>query len=97
MVAPGHAYSGTGRRAYVPNNAAGNEAAKYLMKAFRNGKTFQVGTSVTNGTKNTVVWAGIHHKTNLYARRLRCTCPHPPPHTHTHTRAQRRRQIAEIL
>jgi deltex-like protein len=23
----------------------------------------QVGTSVTNGTENTVVWAGIHHKT----------------------------------
>ena len=25
-----------------------------------------MGTSVTTGRKNTVVWNGIHHKTNLY-------------------------------
>ena len=28
---------------------------------------FQVGTSVTNGTPNCVVWAGIHHKTSTGA------------------------------
>lgn len=25
-----------------------------------------VGTSLTTGRKNTVVWAGIHHKTNTH-------------------------------
>jgi deltex len=25
---------------------------------------FVIGTSVTNGTTNTVVWGGIHHKTS---------------------------------
>ena len=28
--------------------------------------SFTVGTSLTTGKKNTVVWAGIHHKTSLY-------------------------------
>ena len=28
--------------------------------------TFTVGTSVTTGRKNTVVWNGIHHKTSLF-------------------------------
>ena len=28
--------------------------------------TFVVGTSITTGRKNTVVWNGIHHKTSLY-------------------------------
>ncbi len=27
--------------------------------------TFSVGTSLTSGQKNTVVWAGVHHKTSL--------------------------------
>ena len=34
--------------------------------AFQRKLTFLVGTSVTTGRKNTVVWSGIHHKTNTH-------------------------------
>ena len=37
-----------------------------LIKAFERRLTFIVGTSVTTGQTNVVVWSGIHHKTNLY-------------------------------
>ena len=36
-----------------------------LKIAFDRKLTFVVGTSVTTGQKNTVVWNGIHHKTSL--------------------------------
>ena len=35
-----------------------------LAECFRRKLTFSVGTSLTNGQENCVVWAGIHHKTN---------------------------------
>lgn len=37
-----------------------------LVKAFERRHTFIVGTSVTTGQTNVVVWAGIHHKTNTH-------------------------------
>ncbi len=37
-----------------------------LIKAFERRHTFIVGTSVTTGQENTVVWSGIHHKTSVY-------------------------------
>jgi deltex-like protein len=37
-----------------------------LIKAFERRWSFIVGTSVTTGQKNCVVWSGIHHKTSLY-------------------------------
>jgi deltex-like protein len=37
-----------------------------LVKAFERRHTFIVGTSVTTGKKDTVVWSGIHHKTNTH-------------------------------
>ncbi len=37
-----------------------------LVKAFERKLTFIVGTSVTTGATDTVVWSGIHHKTNTH-------------------------------
>ena len=62
----GHYFSGTSRRAYLPNNKEGREILALLKIAFDRKLTFVVGTSVTTGQKNTVVWNGIHHKTSLY-------------------------------
>lgn len=35
-----------------------------LVEAFKRRLTFMVGTSVTTGATNQVVWSGIHHKTS---------------------------------
>ena len=61
----GQYFSGTSRRAYLPNNKEGREILALLKIAFDRKLTFVVGTSVTTGQKNTVVWNGIHHKTSL--------------------------------
>jgi len=61
----GRRYSGTSRQAYLPNNPEGNEVFELLRKAFDRKLTFTVGTSVTTGRTDTVVWNGIHHKTNV--------------------------------
>eukprot|EP00349_Pseudokeronopsis_sp_Brazil_P001085 CAMPEP_0202965288 /NCGR_PEP_ID=MMETSP1396-20130829/9314_1 /ASSEMBLY_ACC=CAM_ASM_000872 /TAXON_ID= /ORGANISM="Pseudokeronopsis sp., Strain Brazil" /LENGTH=128 /DNA_ID=CAMNT_0049687957 /DNA_START=804 /DNA_END=1190 /DNA_ORIENTATION=+ len=57
-------YSGTHRTAYVPDTPEGREVIALLVKAFERRHTFIVGTSVTTGQQNCVVWSGIHHKTN---------------------------------
>lgn len=57
-------YYGTSRVAYLPDNKEGNEILALLKKAFDRKLTFTVGTSVTTGQSNTVVWNGIHHKTS---------------------------------
>ena len=64
MQANGVPYSGTSRTAYLPGNEEGIECLGLLILAFQRKLTFIVGTSLTTGKKNTVVWAGIHHKTN---------------------------------
>ena len=56
-------YSGTQRCAYLPINDEGTEILELLKIAFQRRHIFTVGTSVTSGKKNTVVWNGIHHKT----------------------------------
>ena len=61
----GKYYSGTSRTCYLPNNKEGREVLALLKIAFDRKLTFVVGTSVTTGQKNTVVWNGIHHKTSL--------------------------------
>ena len=35
-----------------------------MVTAFQRRLSFTVGTSLTTGATNTVVWAGIHHKTS---------------------------------
>ena len=57
-------YSGTSRTAYLPGTPEGIECLGLLILAFQRKLPFIVGTSLTTGKKNTVVWAGIHHKTN---------------------------------
>ncbi len=56
---------GTARNTYLPDNAEGREILRLLKVAFDRRLTFTVGTSVTTGATNTVVWNGIHHKTNV--------------------------------
>lgn len=38
---------------------------KLLRIAFDRRIPFVIGTSITTGATNTVVWNGIHHKTNM--------------------------------
>ena len=57
-------YSGTSRTAYLPGTPKGIECLGLLILAFQRKLPFIVGTSLTTGKKNTVVWAGIHHKTS---------------------------------
>ena len=61
----GTRYSGTSRTAYLPDNKEGREVLSLLKVGFDRRVIFTVGTSVTTGQTNTVVWGGIHHKTNL--------------------------------
>ena len=62
----GNNYSGTYRTAFLPDNKEGKEILGLLKVCFDRKLTFTVGTSVTTGRKNTTVWNGVHHKTNLY-------------------------------
>ena len=55
---------GTTRIAYLPDCAEGQQLLKRLEYAFTRGLTFTVGTSLTSGATNVVVWGSIHHKTS---------------------------------
>lgn len=50
------------RIAYLPNNAEGKELLELLRIAWDRRICFTIGTSVTNGQENVLVW-NIHHKT----------------------------------
>ena len=65
-VKEGTFFSGCSWTAYLPNNPEGKQILKLLKIAFDRKLTFTVGTSVTTGVENTVVWAGIHHKTDFH-------------------------------
>lgn len=64
------AYRGTSRLAYLPATEEGTEVCLLLMVshahqlAFRRRLTFTVGTSLTTGMSNVVIWNSIHHKTS---------------------------------
>ena len=61
---PGTPYTGTTRVAYLTNNAAGHELWTRWKVAWNRGFLFNVGTSVTSGRTNTVVWStAVPHKT----------------------------------
>jgi len=62
---PGTHYTGTMRVAYLPDNVEGKSVLEKLKIAFQRRLTFTIGTSITSGRSNTVVWNGIHHKTSL--------------------------------
>jgi len=63
---PGQEYAGTTRVCYLPHNERGLRVLEKLKIAFERGLTFTIGTSVTTGRANCVVWNGIHHKTNIH-------------------------------
>ncbi|XP_078684009.1 uncharacterized protein LOC144917640 [Branchiostoma floridae x Branchiostoma belcheri] len=63
---PGKPYTGTSRRAYLPDNTEGREVLRLLQRAFDSRLVFTIGTSVTTGQTDTVVWNDIHHKTSKY-------------------------------
>ena len=58
-------YSGTSRNGYFPNSPEGILLFKMFVLAFERRLPFLVGTSLTTGQQNTVVWAGIHHKSTM--------------------------------
>ena len=60
-------YSANGfpRSAYFPDTNEGNEIVDLLKEAFKRHLVFTIGTSVTTGQTNTLVWNDIHHKTTL--------------------------------
>ena len=60
---PGVPFSGTSRTAYLPLCPEGVSLLKRLKYAFEHGLTFTVGTSLTSGRPNSIVWGSIHHKT----------------------------------
>jgi deltex-like protein len=63
---PGQRYTGTTRRAYLPDNAEGRKVLKLLRKAFDQKLTFTIGRSSTTGSNNVITWNDIHHKTNMH-------------------------------
>ena len=73
----GKKYTGTNRVCYIPNNKIGRILLGLLKIAFDRKLTFIVGTSVTTGKQNTVVWNGIHHKTNLKGGAVNYGYPDP--------------------
>ncbi|XP_043930941.1 E3 ubiquitin-protein ligase DTX3L [Protopterus annectens] len=62
---PGKLYSGTVRKAYLPDSKEGNEILKLLVKAFKQKLIFTIGQSRTTGVTDTVTWNDIHHKTSM--------------------------------
>jgi len=61
---PGSVYYGTSRTAYLPDCPEGRKVLKLLELAFQRQLVFTIGTSVTTGQSDCVIWNGIHHKTS---------------------------------
>jgi len=49
-------FSGTHRIAFLPGNKEGKEILSLLVEAFKRKLIFKVGTSITTGQSNVVVW-----------------------------------------
>ncbi|XP_062614158.1 protein mono-ADP-ribosyltransferase PARP14-like isoform X2 [Saccostrea cucullata] len=60
---PGLPYEGTERKAYLPDNTEGQTVLRLLQKAFDRRLTFTIGSSLTTGRDNVIIWNGIQHKT----------------------------------
>eukprot|EP00056_Hartaetosiga_gracilis_P019351 m.13786 g.13786 ORF g.13786 m.13786 type:complete len:536 (+) comp7632_c0_seq1:55-1662(+) len=63
---PSQFFSGTRRVAYLPNNSSGRSVLALMQLAFDRRLLFRVGTSLTTGASNTVIWNSIHHKTVVF-------------------------------
>ena len=62
---PGKPYYARGfpRTAFLPGSSQGQRVLHMLITAFKRGLTFTIGSSVTTGQEDCLVWNGIHHKT----------------------------------
>ncbi|KAJ4463052.1 putative Circularly permutated Ras protein 1 [Paratrimastix pyriformis] len=60
---PGAPYAGTNRMGYLPDNEDGRRIRQLLEIAWRRRLLFTIGTSVTTGQSDCVIWNGVHHKT----------------------------------
>ena len=58
-------YKGTVRVAYLPKTDEGTRLLNRLKFAWKRGLIFKIDTSLTTGKPNSVVWAGINHKTSM--------------------------------
>ena len=61
----GKSYTGTSRMNFIPNTKEGRIILGLLKIAFERKLTFTIGTSVTTGQQNCVIWNGIHHKSQV--------------------------------
>jgi len=61
---PGMAYKGTTRTCFLPYTKEGIVILEMLIIAWNRRLIFTVGTSVTTGKTDCVVWNGVHHKSN---------------------------------
>jgi hypothetical protein len=64
MPLPGTPYAGDERTAWLPRTYEGLIALRLLIQAFRLGHLFAVGTSLTTGEHNVVIWGAVHQKTS---------------------------------
>ena len=62
---PGQLYTGTSRSVYLPNSIEGQNVLKRIKYAWDIRILFNVGTSLTTGRSNCVIWNGIPFKTRL--------------------------------
>ena len=62
---PGQQYFGTYRKVFLPNSIEGKNALARLKYAWDIRILFNVGTSLTTGRSNCVIWNGIPFKTRL--------------------------------
>ena len=53
---PGVPYPSTVRKAFIPNTKEGRNLLKRVTYAFSRGLTFTVGTSLTSGKDNVIIW-----------------------------------------
>lgn len=59
-------YPPTHRIAYMPNTEEAKQVIKLFRTCFDRKLMFIIGSSVTTGRNNVIVWNGIHHKTKTY-------------------------------
>ena len=62
---PGKKYYGTTRICYLPANEMGLKALQPMVDTFIGKSFFTIGTSVTTGRSDCVIWNGIHCKTRI--------------------------------
>jgi deltex-like protein len=62
---PGQRYTGTYRTVYLPNTIEGKNAVKRIKYAWDVRILFNIGTSLTTGQPNCIIWNGIPFKTRL--------------------------------